>query len=314
MKFNMKKYLGFLGQIFRRGDDQRGLMEKLRDQYRLVIMNEETFEEVSSLKLSPLSVYVFTSSVLVATAILVTMLIVYTPLKRYIPGYGDFSREKEVAELSSKVRQMEKEMEAHRKYNDNLRRILMGDVASMSEETSEPETEADSMRYAAPDEEVTLTPEEEMLRSAVEQGTFTTPVVSPAPASAPSNIPLEQIVFMPPLKGEVTAGFDVQKDHFGIDIAAPRNTPVKATADGVVVLSGYTVETGYSIAIQHPNNTLSFYKHNSALLKKEGSTVRAGEAIAIIGNSGERTSGPHLHFELWYRGRPVNPGEYMVFN
>jgi septal ring factor EnvC (AmiA/AmiB activator) len=310
----MKKYLGFLGQLFRRGDDQRGLMEKLRDQYRLVIMNEETFEEVSSLKLSPLSVYVFTSSVLVATAILVTMLIVYTPLKRYIPGYGDFSREREVSELSSKVRQMEKEMEAHRRYNDNLRRILMGDVASLSEESSESGPEADSTLYAAPDEEVSVTPEEELLRSAVEQGIFTSPAVSPAPSTGSSNIPLEQIVFMPPLKGEVTAGFDVQKDHFGIDIAAPRNTPVKATADGVVVLSGYTVETGYSIAIQHPNNTLSFYKHNSALLKKEGSAVRAGEAIAIIGNTGERTSGPHLHFELWYRGRPVDPGEYMVFN
>jgi septal ring factor EnvC (AmiA/AmiB activator) len=310
----MKKYLGFLGQLFRRRDDQRGLMEKLRDQYRLVIMNEETFEEVSSLKLSPLSVYVFTSSVLVATAILVTMLIVYTPLKRYIPGYGDFSREREVAELTGKVRQMEKEMEAHRRYNDNLRRILLGDVASLSEESSETGPEADTALYAAPDEEVSVTPEEEMLRSAVEQGTFTTPAVSPAPSTGPSNIPLEQIVFMPPLKGEVTANFDVQRDHFGIDIAAPRNTPVKATADGVVVLSGYTVETGYSIAIQHPNNTLSFYKHNSALLKKEGSAVRAGEAIAIIGNTGERTSGPHLHFELWYRGRPVDPGEYMVFN
>jgi murein DD-endopeptidase MepM/ murein hydrolase activator NlpD len=96
-------------------------------------------------------------------------------------------------------------------------------------------------------------------------------------------------------------------------VAAPRNTAIKSAADGMVIFAGYTVETGYSIAIQHPNNVVTMYKHNSLLLKKAGSAVKAGEAIAIIGNTGELTTGPHLHFELWYKGRPVNPSDYIIF-
>jgi GH24 family phage-related lysozyme (muramidase) len=109
-------------------------------------------------------------------------------------------------------------------------------------------------------------------------------------------------------------GYDLPKNHFGIDVAAPKNTAIKAAADGVVVSAGYTVETGYSIAIQHPNNVITMYKHNSVLLKPAGAAVKAGEAIALIGNSGENTSGPHLHFELWYKGRPMDPTDYINFN
>ncbi len=313
----MRKYIGFLRNLFDGKTDERSLMEKMRDQYRLVIMNDETFEEVGSIKLSPLNVYVFMSSALVGTAIVVVLLIVYTPLKRYIPGYGDFSREKEVAELTGKVRRMEKEMEAQRRYNENFRKILVGDVESLTQEAVSESADEQVVPDAAPDEVPERIPEEEMLRQAVDEGTFNRePVVTAAAASSPggTNIPLEQILFMPPVSGEVTAAFDMQKSHFGIDLAAPANTAVKSTADGMVIFSGYSVETGYSIAVQHPNNIVSFYKHNSVLLKKEGSPVRAGEAIAIIGNTGERSSGPHLHFELWYRGRPVDPSDYVVFN
>lgn len=315
----MQKYLALfkkLAGFFRRsGDDDRSLMKQLRDKYRLVIMNDETFEEVTSLKLTPLSVYIFLSSLVVGTAILMTVLIVYTPLKRYIPGYGDFTRDAEIAELSSKVASLEDEIEAQRAYSDNFRKILVGDVSDFTKEAEQkkgqPANPADTAAKT-----VARIGEDEQLRAAVASGTFS----GSEPASAGLTTllsreqPLEQQFFMPPVSGEVTSGFDLQKNHFGLDVAAPKNTAVKAAADGVVISAGYTVETGYSIAIQHPNNVVTMYKHNSVLLKDAGSTIKAGEAIAIIGNSGETTTGPHLHFELWHKGRPVNPSDYINFN
>ncbi len=317
------KYFAFLKKLpdfFRRtGDDDRSLMDKLRDKYRLVIMNDDTFEEVTSIKLTPLAVYVGLSSLIVGTAILVTMAIVWTPLKRYIPGYGDFKRDAEISQLVNKVNDLENEMEATRHYNENFRKLLVGDLETMSKQTAEKQGQPTDTADALP-KEVDRIPEDEQLRSAVAKGTFTAdPAITASAASgnsnyAPRDIPLEQLFFMPPVAGEVTSGFDFKKDHYGIDIAAPKNTAVKSAADGVVISAGYTVETGYSIAIQHPNNVVTMYKHNSVLLKRTGSSVKAGEAIAIIGNSGESTSGPHLHFELWYKGRAVDPSDYINFN
>ncbi|MEI6408698.1 MAG: M23 family metallopeptidase [Bacteroidota bacterium] len=318
----MQKYLAFIKKFAnfftRHSDDDRSLMEKLRDKYRLVIMNDETFEEVTSVKLTPLSVYIAISTLIVGTAILVTMLIIWTPLKRYIPGYGDFQRDAEISELTSKVASLESEVEATRRYGDNIRKILNGNLADMSKEVAEkkglPENPADTMP-----KDVDRIPEDEVLRAAVAKGNFSSdPGVSEASAGigaiVPRDVPLGQLFFMPPVSGEIVSRFDLQKSHYGIDVAAPKNTAVKAAADGVVISAGYTVETGYSIAIQHPNNVVTMYKHNSVLLKPTGESVKAGEAIALIGNSGENTSGPHLHFELWYKGRPVDPSDYINFN
>ncbi len=314
----MQKFFAFLKQFvnfFRRhGDNDRSLMDKLRDKYRLVIMNDDTFEEVTSVKLTPLAVYIGLSSLIVGTAILVTMLIIWTPLKRYIPGYGDFTRDSEIAELTGKVASLEYEIEAHRRYNDNIRKILTGDLKDMSEEAvkkqGQPENTADTMP-----KDIDRIPEDEKLRAAVATGTFTSdPKTAAAPlTSLARDIPLEQLFFMPPVSGEITAKFDLSKNHFGIDVSAPKNTAVKSAADGAVISAGYTVETGYSIAVQHPNNVVTIYKHNSVLLRREGDNVKAGEAIAIIGNSGENTSGPHIHFELWHKGRSVDPALYINF-
>ncbi len=317
----MKKYFGFfkkLGSFFsRQSDDNRSLMEKLRDKYRLVIMNADTFEELMSLRLTPLSVYVGISSLVVGTAILVTLAIVWTPIKRYIPGYGDFQRDAEIAELTSKVGNLENEIEAHRRYNENFRKLLNGDLADMSRESAEKQGQPADLADTLP-KDVERIPEDEQLRSQVASGTFTndpTPTTSSASVTSVGSreTPLEQISFMPPVSGEITSAFDLKKEHYGVDVGAAKNTAVKAAAAGMVISSGYTVETGYSIAIQHPNNVVTMYKHNSVLLKKEGSPVKAGEAIAIIGNTGEQSTGPHLHFELWYRGRAVNPVGYINF-
>lgn len=319
----MQKYFAFIKQFvnfFRRhGDDDRSLMDKLRDKYRLVVMNDDTFEEVTSVKLTPLAVYIGLSTLVVGTAILVTLLIVWTPLKRYIPGYGDFRRDSEIAALTSKLSALENEVEATRNYNENIRKILVGDLSEMSKEAVEKQGQPENPADTLP-KDVDRIPEDEQLRSAVEKGTFTADPGNVAAANAgigalaPRDIPLEQLYFIPPVSGDVTAAFDLKKSHYGIDVSAPKNTAVKSAADGVVISAGYTVETGYSIAIQHPNNVVTMYKHNSVLLKEAGTQVKAGEAIAIIGNSGENTSGPHLHFELWHKGRPVNPSDYINFN
>ena len=124
---------------------------------------------------------------------------------------------------------------------------------------------------------------------------------------------LASIHFFTPAKGLVTRSFKANENHFGTDIGAEPNEVVKATLDGTITMDGWTVETGYVIYIQHANNLISVYKHNSVLLKKTGTVVKAGDAIAIIGNSGELTTGPHLHFELWHNGTPIDPQSYIVF-
>ncbi len=319
----MAKFAAFkkLAQFFRRDpEDDRKWTEKLRDKYRLVVMNDETFEEVSSFKLTPLNVYIFLSSLVVGTAIVMTLLIIYTPLKRYIPGYGDMTRDAEISALLDKAKDLESEVAATRLYTENMRKILNHDVSGI--------TKSDVAKQGAGDKGSDTTngnalvdriPEDGALRSAVASGNVTnTGVADLGQTNSGGNtllrdIPLEQLFFMPAVSGEVTAKFDPGKEHFGIDVAAPRNTAIKSAADGMVVFAGYTVETGYSIAIQHPNNVVTMYKHNSLLLKKAGSPVKAGEAIGIIGNTGENSTGPHLHFELWYKGRPVNPADYINF-
>ncbi len=124
---------------------------------------------------------------------------------------------------------------------------------------------------------------------------------------------LDQMFFVPPIKGTIEAGYSLDKGHLGTDIVAPTNTPVKSILDGYVVSSDWTFENGNTISIQHEHNILSIYKHNSILLKEAGNKVKAGEAVAIIGNSGENTSGPHLHFELWFEGKAVDAEHYINF-
>lgn len=319
----MKKYLDLFGklrQFFKRSEDGRSLSERMRDHYRLVLIDDDTYSEVGSWRLTPLNAYTFFSSIIVATAILVTLLIMYTPLKRYIPGYGDLARTREIAELKSRVRTMEKEIKANQEYHENIRRIMNGEVVQLSKEEAEIR-DSDFVDLDSLKADVARIPEDDALRAAVANETVLAPRRSAESGSASvvseqyvPETPLERTFFMSPLSGaEVTSPFNLEKDHLGIDISGVKNSAIRATHDGVVISAGYTVETGYSIAIQHKDNILTIYKHNSVLLKKAGASVKQGEAIAIIGNTGEQSTGPHLHFELWHRGRPVNPADYINF-
>lgn len=285
--------------------------EKLKHTYRLVIMNNETFEEVGSYRLNIFNVYILISSVIVVVALLVVLLIAFSPVRKYIPGYGDVMRDGEILEVYNQLREMEDEFEAHRNYSDNFRRMLVGDVQTEGDIPKVNTSVHDSLvnfselEPSEIDEQLRKEVELEELGEAVKGGSSTN--------RSPFEKPLEQIFFSPPVNGEISAGFMTNKKHYGVDILAPKNTAIKSAMDGYVFLSDWTLETGNTIGIQHANNIITFYKHNSALLKKVGSYVKAGEAVAIIGNTGTLSNGPHLHFELWYKGKPVDPTEYVDF-
>lgn len=287
--------------------------ESLRNTYRLMIMNEETFEEVRSLKLSLLNVYLAVSSIIVVVALLVVLVVAYTPVKKYLPGFGDAVQRDELVRLNRQVDALAEELEAQRAYADNFRRILVGDY-----ETAEEVEAASSAQLAeAVDsmEEVPLSAEEVQLRREVELASIGDQGAGGnSRLNAGSNdVPLEQLFFVAPVRGEISAGYKPDEGHRGVDILGSKGTAIKACLDGFVILSDYTYETGHTIGIQHGNNIITFYKHNSELLKRVGDFVQAGEAVAIIGNTGTLSSGPHLHFELWHKGMTVDPTQYVKF-
>jgi murein DD-endopeptidase MepM/ murein hydrolase activator NlpD len=285
---------------------KRTWWERLTAPYRLVLLNDETFEEVTSFRLTRMNVYVLASTIFVILVAITVSAIVYTPLKEYIPGYADVNMRRNVIELTVRSDSLEKVLAGNQRYLENIRRIITGDLPS----TSLFDTSGAAPVYYDSINPALVSPEEQQLRSEVEEeeryrvtagGGFTS-----QPASARS------FLFFTPVKGYITEPFNARKQHYGIDIVAPQNEPVKAALDGIVVFSGWTVETGNVIALQHRSNLLSIYKHNSALLKEEGDPVKAGDVIAIIGNTGELTTGPHLHFEIWHNGLPLDPAQYLT--
>ncbi len=285
------------------------IKQRLQHHYRLVVMNEETFEEVGSYRLTWMNVYIALSVFLVVLVTLVVLLFVLTPIKEYLPGYSSVSQDKDLYKLEKRIRALEKEVNAREVYITSIRNSLTNNVQYKPEN---PEEEGTALK----DTVLNVQPNsaDYKLRRAVESGRVTGESGEITTSFTENFRTIEQMFFVPPIKGTTSSGFRPDKRHYGIDIVAPRNTPIKAVADGVVITSDWTYDTGNVIAVQHENNIISFYKHNSVLLKKVGSFVKAGEAVAIIGNTGEMTDGPHLHFELWYNGEPVDPAEYVNFN
>ncbi|MAT53223.1 MAG: peptidase M23 [Saprospirales bacterium] len=284
--------------------------ERLKDNYRLVVMNKDTFEEVGAYNLSLLNVYILISSVVVLVAILVWLAFAFTPLARLLPNNHTVDHET-LVKLYQDLDSLEQLTEAQATYNESFRRMLTGEVQYEPEGEVPTTPNLDSVF-----EEIPISEEEQELRREfeIQNGTAQALDQSGVPVNiSPRDKPLEQMYFSPPISGTITANFNKDENHLGVDVVAPKNTPIKAALDGWIIFSDWTLETGNTIAIQHANNIVTFYKHNSSLLKKTGSFVRAGEAIAIIGNTGELSDGPHLHFELWHEGKPVNPTDFVDF-
>ncbi|HMX85963.1 MAG TPA: M23 family metallopeptidase, partial [Saprospiraceae bacterium] len=185
--------------------------------------------------------------------------------------------------------------------------ILIGEY-----ETAKDQDEQSVPKELVVPEPVKRIPEDEKLRKSVGKENNSQSV--PSYNFTPFDVPIENNTFISPLKGIVSSEFKSIQKHYGIDVIAPKDSPIKAIKDGHVILADWTLETGFTIGIQHSNNIVTFYKHNSSLLKKIGDTVKQGESIAVIGNTGMLTDGYHLHFELWHNGAPVDPAGLMTFN
>lgn len=285
---------------------KKSLLKRLRTRYFFIIRKEENFEERLSIRMSLASLVMITGGLGVILIVLVISLVAFTPLREYIPGYADVSIRKDVLYLSFKADSLEQALQERSDYIRNIRRILndsvdVGDTAKVTRT----DTAKHNRTFAPPSHA------DSILRTEVEsQNPYNVPLGGNGNKSGNS---LNDYFFFAPLKGIITNGFNPAGNHFGVDITTKENDAVKATLDGTVILSTWTLATGNVIIIQHKDNILSVYEHNSVLMKKEGDHVQAGDVIAIVGNSGELTTGPHLHFELWYQGSPVNPIDYITF-
>jgi murein DD-endopeptidase MepM/ murein hydrolase activator NlpD len=285
--------------------------QKFRDKYRLVVFHDDTFEEKLSFRLSRLNVFVSMVSLSILLIVVTTYIIAFTPLREYIPGYTNVGLTKQVYELERTADSLERVFMQKTVFLDNIRRIIDGydeiaDSIAVFGETGQPRAfslDTITLRRSA---------EDSLLRMEFESARYNLLYdLQTGRDLRRRNIPVFN--FFVPLSGTVTNRFNITAGHFGIDIVAKSNEAIKSTLDGTVIFADWTLDKGYVIGIQHPDNIISVYKHNSVLLKREGDPVRAGEPIAIIGETGELVTGPHLHFELWHNGAPVDPEEFISF-
>jgi murein DD-endopeptidase MepM/ murein hydrolase activator NlpD len=270
--------------------------------YRLVLRKDETLEEVGSYRLTLLNIYILLSSLILVAMGLMAVVIFFTPLKRLVPGYAEPTQHPEYIKLNKKMASLEAELTSYKLYYEHFNKLIR-----------QPDSvSAPKVTYTSRVKEQAKTPIVTQETNNLEPRRAENPVLNSSPPSSILNL-ADYRYLMPPISGVISSGFDAKTEHIGVDILAPHDTPVKAIWDGHVITADWTLETGYTIGIQHSNDMVSFYKHNATLLKRNGAFVRAGEAIAIIGNTGKMSSGPHLHFELWLQGKPVDPTNYIDF-
>jgi len=282
---------------------KQSFWKRWRFKYRFVILNSETFEERLSFTMSRLNVFLF---VCVSLTILIggtTLIIAFSPLREYIPGYTSTNIRRQMVSLNHLSDSLKTELNSRERYLRNIRNIIEG-------------SPVDTTTFYAPenisihsDGSVQKIHEDSMLRERIEsEDRFNFFSSDNAAGSS-----VEKLLFFKPVTGLVTQSFNADEEHYGVDVVSKENELIKSVLGGIVVFSSWTSETGNVIAIQHANNFISIYKHNSALLKQQGESVAVGESIAIIGNSGKWSSGPHLHFELWHNNKAVNPENYILY-
>ncbi len=271
--------------------EKKKFKEKLKDTYRILIIDVEDLKEVGKYQFSMARLYTYIITFILIISFLLISLIVFTPLKRLMPGYGDIEENYKFIELRNKLSELETDLEDQIVYTRGMQNMLSGQNL---ENLEPPITQNKSKQTIKEKASSVVFSDTELKESKITRS-------------------LNNQYFVPPLIGTISAPFNRLKNHLGVDVLAPKGTAIKTISVGVVISSDFTVETGNTIAIQHPNNLISIYKHNSALLKNTGDKVSAGEAIAIIGNTGELTDGPHLHLELWYNGSAINPENFINF-
>ncbi|WP_047549255.1 M23 family metallopeptidase [Psychroserpens sp. Hel_I_66] len=276
---------------------------KLLHKYRLVVLNEDTFEERFAIKLTRLNVFVIVSlgSILLIAGTI--FLIAFTSLKEYIPGYSSTALKKQATVLNYKTDSLQQVINLNEQYYASIKKVLSGDVSTV-------EFNRDSIIDAS-----SINPKDLALKPSKEDSLLRELVDKEDKYNVfESTISSTNFVLFPPVNGTISEGYNVKEKHYAVDVVVAKDTPVKATADGTVIFAEWTADTGYVVIIEHSYELISVYKHNASITKQQGDLVKSGEVIAMAGNSGELTSGPHLHFELWNRGYPVNPTNFIDFN
>ncbi len=283
--------------------EKKKFTKKLLHKYRMVVLNEDTFEERFSFRLTRLNVFVTVGLSAIFLVVITTILIAFTPLREYIPGYSSAELKEKAANLAYVSDSLQTVIRQNDQYLNSIKNALTGelDLEQLNRDSilSEPISDAEY-------EEINRIKADSLLREEVAQEDKYN--ILP---TATDNI---NFSLFPPVKGTISDPYSIKKKHYAVDIVTSRNAPVKSVADGRVIFAEWTAETGYVIIIKHSYGLISAYKHNASISKAQGDIVRAGEVIATAGNTGELTTGPHVHFELWNEGNPVDPSEYIDFN
>lgn len=279
----------------------KAFWNNIKFKYKLTIINENTLEEVVGIHVSKLNGLSVLLSVLSALFLIAAVIIAFTPLRNYLPGYMNSEIRSQVVENALRVDSLQQLVDRQNLYVMNIQDIFSGKVRIDSVQSM------DTLTIMRQDSLMERTKREEEFRRQYEE------TEKYNLTSITSQPDVDGLIFYRPTRGMISSHFDAEKRHYGTDIAANPKESVLAALDGTVVLSTYTAETGYLIGVQHNQDFISVYKHCGSLLKREGDKVQAGEVIALVGNSGVLTTGSHLHFELWHKGRAVNPEKYIVF-
>lgn len=282
------------------------LWDRLKYKYKLSIINETSYEVLLNFRLSQLHVVTALSVLTVILVSLTILLVAFTGLKEFIPGFPDGNMRRIIAENALRVDSLEIEIAKRDRFLFSLQSVLNGgesDDTTRIKREDPVKSNYDTITFngISEGESEFRTAVEEKERFNLSLGHF---------KKTKDN---EYYHFFPPTEGIVSRSYDEKNRHYGTDVVTKADAKVATVLDGVVIFTDWTVNTGYVIQVQHANNLVSVYKHNSTLLKKQGDYVRAGEVIAVVGNTGELTSGPHLHFELWRAGTPLNPEDFMKF-
>jgi murein DD-endopeptidase MepM/ murein hydrolase activator NlpD len=276
-----------------------------RDKYRFAVRNDHTLEEVWKIVLTRYNAFLLVTFVLLFIIWGTATLISFTNLREFIPGYPDVNMRRNILMSAIRLDSLDRELKLRDKYFDNLNAIISGNKPvelAVQQDTTK--------NYKAI--KFNTSPNDSVLRAHVENEEKYTLTLGPSTPESVSGLAV--LHFFPPVKGIVSGKYDVRTKHFGTDIVTKPKALVSAVLDGTVIFTGWTMETGFVIEVQHQNNIVSVYKHNASLLKETGDLVRAGDVISVVGDSGELyTSGPHLHFEIWYKGSPLDPEKHILF-
>ena len=268
--------------------------------YRVVIMYESSLEEVKTFRLNRLNVFVYSSLFAILMITLTTLVIIYSPLRQYILGFSEADQRKQIVDLTFHADSLQQRIASNDAYFLSLQKVLTGDIEP---DKINKDSVLNAVQQVPAEVDLQASEEEMKLRSEVANEERYN-VFDVATANT-------RKAFFPPIQGMISNEFKADKRHYGIDLTAAEGTPVKAIGEGTVIFAEWSAQTGFVLIIEHPHNFVSVYKHNASITKRQGDKVRAGEVIAQVGNTGELSTGVHLHFELWHEGYPLDPLNYM---